>query len=63
MNNPETNLKLRELEEWFRVGINRFSIENLSNTPDFILSAYLIKCLMNFQCAVNDRDTWYRKDK
>lgn len=42
--------------------INRHSIENDSNTPDFILANYLNNCLINFADAVNARDCWYGKN-
>lgn len=43
--------------------INTHSIENLSNTPDFILSRYLMECLRNFNIATNDRSAWYKRDE
>ena len=45
----------RELETL----INRYSKENGSNTPDFILSDYLGCCLANFDRFVNWREEWY----
>lgn len=42
--------------------INKHSIENDSNTPDFILANYINKCLINFADAVNARDCWYSKN-
>lgn len=39
--------------------INRHSAENDSNTPDFILSTYLLSCLAAFNVAVNRRENWY----
>lgn len=39
--------------------LNRYSKENNSNTPDFILSKYLINCLNNFDQTVNRRSEWY----
>lgn len=39
--------------------INHFSAENVSDTPDFILSEYLINCLKAFDDAVNRREEWY----
>jgi len=39
--------------------INRHSMENDSNTPDFILAKYLANCLKNFNEIVNDRERWY----
>lgn len=39
--------------------LNRYCCENESNTPDFILSAYLIACLNAFNNSVNSRSNWY----
>ena len=45
----------KELEEL----INRYSLENGSNTPDFMIADYLIKCLEVFDKTVQDREHWY----
>ena len=39
--------------------INRNSIENGSDTPDFILSDYLMNALAAYESAVNKRSKWY----
>jgi hypothetical protein len=39
--------------------INRHSMEQFSNTPDWILAAYLEGCLAAFDRAVRARETWY----
>ena len=39
--------------------LNRYSAENASNTPDFILAEYLRACLMAYDAAVQSRATWY----
>jgi len=39
--------------------INRYSQENLSNTPDFILAMYLMDAMNAFDTAVNRREEWY----
>ncbi len=39
--------------------INTHSLENESNTPDFILAAYLQSCLDVFTLAIRTRETWY----
>ncbi len=39
--------------------INKHSQENGSDTPDYILAAYLSRCLANFNHAVNDREQHY----
>jgi hypothetical protein len=39
--------------------INRHSMENGSNTPDFLLAGFLNSCLDAFDHAVRERDKWY----
>ena len=39
--------------------INRHSIENGSDTPDFILSRYLCDCLENFNSITKRRKQWH----
>jgi hypothetical protein len=51
------------MESEFRVQLavllNRYSAENGSNTPDFVLAAFLNDCLAAFDLAVVRRDGWY----
>lgn len=42
--------------------INRYSQENASNTPDFILAQYLSGCLKAWNEAVARREQWYGRD-
>jgi len=39
--------------------INKYSRENGSDTPDFILARYLDNALNNFDAAVKEREEWY----
>ena len=39
--------------------INKYSKENASNTPDFILANYLDNCLEVFNSTMQDRARWY----
>ncbi len=39
--------------------INEHSMENRSNTPDFILAAFLTACLLSWNRATRDRDRWW----
>lgn len=41
--------------------LNRYSVENDSNTPDFILAEYLFDCLSVWQKICYDRECWYGK--
>lgn len=42
--------------------INKYSMENSSSTPDFILSQYLNRCLYAYQDTVRARDNWFGAD-
>lgn len=50
----ETNFR-KELRQL----LNCHSMENNSDTPDFILSSYLITCIAAFDGAVKARDRWH----
>ena len=39
--------------------LNRYSVENDSDTPDFILAAHLISCLNAFSNSVKARRSWW----
>lgn len=53
------NLKFKlELERL----INEHSIENGSDTPDFILAEFLNTCLEAFNRAVQAREQWYGRN-
>lgn len=39
--------------------INQYSLENKSNTPDYILAQYLDDCLKAFNKATNNRAKHY----
>ena len=51
-----------EFRQELIVLLNRHSMENPSNTPDFILASYLLGCLAAFDTAVQQRETWYGRD-
>ena len=42
--------------------INRHSMENPSDTPDYILAQYLQDCLDAFARATKQREAWYGRD-
>lgn len=46
---------MQELEEI----INRHSVENASNTPDWLLAEYLNGCLEVYEETIQKRDKWY----
>lgn len=39
--------------------VNRHSIENDSNTPDFIVAEYLYDCLEAYNETIKRRNKWY----
>ncbi len=39
--------------------LNRYSKENASNTPDFMLAKYLSVCLENYNETIKARDKWF----
>lgn len=41
--------------------LNRHSMENDSNTPDFILATYLMNCLAAFNEAKNLSTEWHQR--
>jgi hypothetical protein len=43
--------------------LNRHSKENDSNTPDFILAQYLLRCLDAYNTAVKARGKWFKSDE
>lgn len=54
--NPEFKKELTEL-------INKYSLENDSNTPDWCISSYIINSLLGMNCLITGRDIQQDKDK
>ena len=54
--------KLKTIKNELAGLINSHSLENGSNTPDFILAAYLLNCLAVFDHANNWNTAWHSKD-
>jgi hypothetical protein len=52
-------LKKDNLRKEILSAINKHSVENDSNTPDFILAQYLMDCLSAFEKANLRREEWY----
>lgn len=46
------------LEQEIAELLNRHSVENDSNTPDFILAAYVVECLDAYARAIKARTKW-----
>ena len=39
--------------------LNKYSAENRSGTPDFLLASYLLTCLTNYEEVIVARDAWH----
>ena len=42
--------------------INKYSMENASNTPDFILAKYIQDNLQSLAGLIQQRESWYGRD-
>lgn len=58
---PESRPKT--LLEEITAAVNRYNEEKHSNTPDYILGAFLVKVLASYHEAVTGRDEWHKVTK
>lgn len=49
----------KTFEDQLRALLNTWSMENSSNTPDFVLCQFMAGSLEAFDGAVRQRDNWY----
>ncbi len=49
----------RKFAEELEQLINKYSVENASDTPDFILAQYLCDCLNAYAKTIAKRDKWW----
>ena len=54
---------MTEFKDKLKGLLNSVSLENGSDTPDFILAQYLCNCLKAFDFAVNRREDFYGRGK
>ena len=52
-------MNIIEFEKELTTLINKHSIESGSDTPDFILSHFLVGCLEAFSSTCKQREKWY----
>ena len=57
------NRRKAEFEARLESLLNEFSMENGSNTPDFVLAAFLVRALDAFNAGVTMRERWYGRDE
>ena len=50
---------MKTFEDELKSLLNRYSKENASNTPDFILAEYLMRCLDNYNRTVQKTQHWH----
>lgn len=55
----EFDFSQKKFVDGLRELINGYSMENASDTPDYILTEYLIACLDAYNKAVRKRDNWF----
>ena len=63
LNKTFKSLKMNKFELELMTLLNKHSMENDSDTSDFILSKYLLSCLNAFNIAVNERENWFGRGK
>jgi hypothetical protein len=56
---PSVDDKPKTFQQELAGLINRHSLENVSNTPDFVLAQFMDKCLKAFNTASYAREAWY----
>jgi len=55
----EKNMERGKFEKELAELLNQHSMENASDSPDFLLAEYLVGCLRTFNIAVASRENWY----
>jgi hypothetical protein len=60
---PRTIEQQSRFQKDLKALLNRYSMENESDTPDYILATYLAQCLEAFEFAVRTREVWYGRPK
>ncbi len=51
-----------DFEKELKALLNKYSKENASGTPDFILANYLTLCLSAYNLTTKAREKWYGKN-
>lgn len=53
---------MSEFKKELEILINKHSIENESDTPDFILANYIAMCLDAYNATIKSRELWYGRN-
>ena len=54
-----TNREDDELSAKLRILLNSESRESASDTPDYLLAEFILRCLKAYENAVKERDQWF----
>lgn len=52
----------KEFEKELKELINKHSIENHSDTPDWIIANFIVNCLANWTSSTKEREKYYGRD-
>lgn len=63
MKNDDHCLNIKNFQKDLEKLINRHSKENGSNTPDWVLASYLVRCLEVFDACIELRERYYGREK
>ena len=63
MKNEDGTLNKSDFYKEIEQAINRHSKENESNTPDWVLAEYLLRCLSTFNACVDMRERYYGRER
>lgn len=61
VNKTDEDKKYDELVREIASVCNRYSVENRSNTPDFLLAEFMLGCLNVYENTVNARADWHTR--
>lgn len=39
--------------------VNKYSLENVANIPDYVIAAYMVNCFIALNKAMNDRNDFF----
>jgi hypothetical protein len=63
MKNDDCCLNIKDFQKDLEELINHHSKENGSNTPDWVLASYLVRCLEVFDSCIELRERYYGREK
>lgn len=55
----ELEHKLDSFKKELAFLVNKYSLENQTDTPDYVIADYLVRCLRNWNTTYQEREKWY----